>query len=148
MKRILFVCDGNTCRSPMAKVILEQILVARGLSDQFSVDSAAINDPSLAVAAEEAREVIKEMFSQDLLVSHKSKSINQIDIADYDLILTMRERHKQVLPANRTFTLREYAGFRGDIADPWGSNLDKYRKCRDEIRHYLEIGIERIIDDC
>jgi protein-tyrosine-phosphatase len=64
----------------MAKVILEQILVSRGLSDQISVDSAAVGDPSLAMATEEARKVIKEMFSQDFLVSHKSKSIGQIDI--------------------------------------------------------------------
>lgn len=148
MKRILFVCGGNTCRSPMAKVILEQMLASRGLSGRFSVDSAAADDLSLAVASEKAREVIREMFSQDLLAGHKPKSIGQINTADYDLILTMQERHKRFLPANRTFTLREYAGFKGDIADLWGADLDRYRKCRDEIKHYLEIAIERIINDC
>ena len=148
MKRILLVCDGNTCRSPMAKAILEQILSSRGLTSKISVDSAAIGTPTLPTATEEAKKVIKQLYGKDLLANHKSKSITQISFDDFDLILAMQERHKRLLPQHNTYTLKEYAGIKGDINDPWSTDLEAYRKCRDEIKHCLEIGIERIINDC
>jgi len=55
VKRILLVCDGNTCRSPMAKAILEQILSSKRLTSKISVDSAAIGTPTLPTANEEAK---------------------------------------------------------------------------------------------
>jgi len=60
----------------------------------------------------------------------------------------MQERHKQLLPQHNTYTLKEYAGIKGDINDPRSPDLEAYRKYRDEIEHCLEIGIERIINDC
>ncbi|MBI2854601.1 MAG: hypothetical protein HYX87_06760 [Chloroflexi bacterium] len=65
---VLFVCAGNTCRSPMAKVILEQLLRSRrGLARLVTVDSAAYDHPTATRASSGARRAIEGIFGADLL---------------------------------------------------------------------------------
>jgi len=132
----------------MAKVILEQMLRERGLEGEITVDSAAKGITTRPGATYEARKVIRQLYQEDLLVNHKSKSINEMSLDDFHLILTMKERYKNGLPKDKTYTLSEYVGLKGDISDPYGQGLEVYRKCRDEIQNYLQQAIERIIEDC
>jgi len=132
----------------MAKVILEQMLRKRGLESEIIVDSAAKGGPTLPTATDEAREAIRQLYGKDLLANHKSKSINEISLDGFQLILTMEERHKQGLPKDKTYTLKEYAGLKGDISDPFGQSLEEYIKCRDEIKNCLQQAIEIFIEDC
>ena len=143
--KVLFVCLGNTCRSPMAKAIFEQILKQRGLAHKISADSAAKGYPVMSSAHPNARKAITQLYGKDLLADHMPKSINSIDVDDFDLILTMEESLKSGLPPDKTFTLKEYAGLKGDIQDPWGKPLEDYIKCRDEIKECLEKIIEKLI---
>jgi protein-tyrosine-phosphatase len=150
MKRVLFVCGGNTCRSPMAKAILEQMLKERGLERKILVDSAAKGIPTHPTASNNARQAIKELYGKDLLANHKPKPINNLNLNNCNLILTMQKHHKNDLPPNKTYTLKEYAGHKQDIdiQDPYGENLQEYRKCRDQIKKCLQLAIKRIIEDC
>lgn len=152
--KVLFVCLGNTCRSPMAKVIFEQIVKQRELEGEIFADSAAKGYASLSYAKPEAREAIKRLYDADLLADHIPKSIRDLDLSarerylnDFDLILTMDEDLKSSLPPEKTYTLNEYAGLPGEIDDPWGKDLDKYIRCRDEIRNCLEKAIERVLKE-
>jgi len=148
LKKVLFVCGGNTCRSPIAKIILERMLRERGLENKISVDSAAKCTPTHPTATQKAKQVIKELYGKDLLASHKSKSLNQMNLDDFHLILTMKRTHKHDLPTDKTFTLKEYAGIEGNILDPYGKSLEVYRNCRDEIKDCLRRAIGKIISDC
>ncbi len=132
-KMILLVCGGNTCRSPMAKVILEQKLKALGKLDRFVIDSAAYDSPTYPGASSNSREAIKKLFSQDLLASHKAKKLTPELAGRADLILVMGARMKKGLPQGKTWTLKEYAGGSGDVVDPFGRNLESYLKCAHEI---------------
>jgi len=143
--KILFICGGNTCRSPMAKTILKQILKQRGLEGKVFVDSVAGGTPSGPKATREAREVIKQLYGVDLLVDHKSKSVSIVSVDDFDLILTMEERQKLGLPKNKTYTLKEYARIRGDIDDPFGMSFEEYRRCCNEIKECLYKVVERVL---
>ena len=137
-KQILLICGGNTCRSPMAKVILEQKLKAAGKLDAFMIDSAADGYPTYQGASINAREAIKELFGEDLLVSHKAKKLTPDLVEQADLILVMGEGMKEGLPPDKTWTLKEYAGGTGDVADPLGGTLGTYLECAKEISSLLE----------
>ncbi len=144
-KRILFVCGGNTCRSPMAKVILEEKLKKAGKIDEFIIDSASYDYPTYQGASINAREAIKQLFGEDLLVSHKAKKLTP-DLAEQaDLILVMGKRMKTGLPRDKTWSLQEYAGGTGDVVDPFGGTLDTYVTCAKEISNLLEKVLPKLV---
>ena len=143
-KKILFVCGGNTCRSPMAKVVVEQMIQKKGLLDKFEVDSAAYDGPTYLVASKNAREAIKTMLKTDLLSTHRAKKLTPDLVEWADLILVMGARMKKGLPPSKTWTLKEFAGGSGDVADPFGGNLNVYLACAHEISETLEAILRKL----
>jgi protein-tyrosine-phosphatase len=144
-KKILIVCGGNTCRSPMAKVILEQKLKTIGKLDAFEVDSAGYDGPTLAGASANAKVAIKQLFGQDLLASHQAKKLTS-ELADKaDLILVMAARMQKRLPPEKTWTLKEYAGGSGDVNDPYGGSVVVYLDCASEISTALDAAVTKLL---
>ena len=142
--KILLVCSGNTCRSPMAKVILEEKLEERGQLDRFEIDSAAHDGTSLSDVSENARTAIIKIYGQDLLASHKSKKLTDEIIEQADLILAMTGAIKNELPPGKSWTLKKYAGSSGDIPDLFGNNLEKYLECAYEISGLMDSIVEKL----
>ena len=142
---ILFVCTGNTCRSPMAEGILREIAKEKGL--EVNISSAGIAALDGSDAAENAV-IAMEKIGIDIK-NHKSTILHRELIMNSDLILTMSKNHKDIILSNfpkskdKVFTLTEYATEEdGDILDPFGGSLEIYEKTRDEIYKL----IEKIID--
>jgi len=135
---------GNTCRSPMAKVIMEQKLKVVKLLDKFEIDSAAYGIPTLNRASKEAREAIKIKYGQDLLASHQPRRITPELMQWADIILVMTTGTKAGLPQNKTFTLKEFAGGSGDISDPYGQGVAVYLQVADEIAAAMDRIITKI----
>lgn len=130
LKRILLVCEGNTCRSPMGKVILEQRLKSEGLEKQFRVDSAAYGEPSGISANPNARQAIKELYGVDFLASHIPKKLTKIMADEADLIVVMEDYMKAGLPQNKVIAL--------GIKDPLGSDKEIYKACAGAIKQSFE----------
>jgi len=124
--------------------MLEQKLAARGLLDKFEVDSAAYDGPTYEGASSNAREAVKKLLGNDLLASHKAKKLTPELVERADLILVMGARKKGGLPPGKTWTLKKYAGGSGDIADPFGGNLNVYLKCAQEISSALEAIVPKL----
>lgn len=144
MLRILFVCTGNTCRSPMAEAMFQAKM------PQMEVTSAGVGAVSGLPASIGA---VDAMNSRGLNIDHhRSRSLSAYLLADADLVLTMGQSHKQVilsaLPelSDKVFTLSEYVGEQGDIADPFGGDFEEYAACADQIEALLDKLAAKLAD--
>ena len=143
--KLLFVCTGNTCRSPMALALAEKICAALGL-DGYELASAGVMAVDGASASTGALDAAAQIGLD--LSGHISQLLTQELVDDSALIFTMTMSHKQAVcskfpnHSDKVHLLSEYAGECGDIPDPFGQSLDVYVKCRDS----LEVYIKRIME--
>lgn len=149
-KRVLFVCTGNLCRSPMAEGLLRRMLKEHGLDREIEVVSTGTS----ALEGETATPLaIYVMAQQGILISsHRSHRVTGEDLAIADLVLVMTQDHRQALAAEfpesrtKTYLLSEMAGERSDIEDPiYSQDIDNYTKCAARIKDFLERGFPRIL---
>lgn len=152
MKKVLFVCSGNTCRSPMAKELFTQFLThyeREGLSAEYQAISAGLFAADGWPASPEALEVMEE-YGIDLS-RHRSRPLDQDLVEEADLILVMTRGHySQVIERyqssrDKTFILSEWAGCQGqEISDPFGMGKESYKKSAEQIRSMLERVIKKL----
>jgi len=142
-KKIVFICTGNTCRSPMAAALASQIFTQAGLAIEISSAgvSAWGNQPA-------SRHAIKVMEEGGLcLAAHRAALVSEAMLDGAQLVLTMTSTHRAVLLSDypgakdKIFTLGEYVGKSIDIADPFGGSVEDYRACAAQIKSLLTLAI-------
>lgn len=140
---ILFVCTGNTCRSPMAAALMNKIAMDEDLD--VRIESAGLFAEEGAPASAEAIVAMKK-YDVDLL-GHHAQQINSELIEKSDLILTMTEGQKMLfsdVAKDKVYTLCEYAGVEGDIEDPYGGDVEEYEEVAEMIYFALQAVAEKL----
>lgn len=143
----LFVCTGNTCRSPMAEGLFRKMLSDRlqcaeeDLVDRgYMVASAGLAAAMGSPPSPEAVQVLRQRGID--LQSHESQPVTPRLLNQVDHVFTMTRQH-------RDWIVREFPELESivkllspegiDISDPIGSGMDQYEKCADEIEQYLRV---------
>ena len=125
MTKILFICLGNICRSPMAEFVMKDLVEKAGLADEFQIDSAAtcrdeIGNPVYPPAR---RKLAEHGIS---CVGHAARQIAPKDYVNFDLLIGMDEENIRNMrrvfsgdPESKVSLLLDHAGRGGNVADPW-----------------------------
>ena len=125
MTKILFVCHGNICRSPMAEFVMKDLVKQQGWERQFEIASAATSREELGnpVYPPARRKLAEHGISCD---GHHARQITRADYDYYDLLIGMDSANLQNMrrafggdPEGKVHLLLDYTGQARDVADPW-----------------------------
>ena len=132
MKKIIFVCTGNTCRSPMAMFLFNKIAKERNLN--IVADSAGLAAYGDPINPNSVKCLAKIGINN---INYTSKSLNYYMVDEADLIVVMEHVHKNALlnagvDSNKIFVLAD------GISDPYGGDEEVYLNCLEKISKGIE----------
>lgn len=137
-KKVLLICTGNTCRSPMAMTLVRKALGPDAAN--YVVESAGVSAHD-EPASEHAQTVMQERGLD--LSQHRSRRLTREMLDDADIVFTLSQSHyaaaKRLSPEANIHMLREEG-----ISDPFGGNVEKYRRSADDIEKAVQDRLQMI----
>lgn len=125
MKRVLFVCHGNICRSPMAEYVMRHLIRERGLEGEISCDSAAATRDALGMTPHPGTRRVLARHHIDC-GNHRARLIRKADLDHYDIICGMDQENLADMrwffgadPNHKVHLLLDWTDRPRDVADPW-----------------------------
>jgi protein-tyrosine-phosphatase len=151
--RILMVCTGNTCRSPLAEVLMRARLQDTPSLADVTVASAGTSAWAGTPASEGSYLIALERGLD--LSAHRATALTAEMVEAADLILTMGRSHAAAVAAlggaGKVHTLVDFAGrptdMAAEVADPIGGDVEAYRHTANVIDRLLELAVQRLVTE-
>jgi len=146
---ILFVCTGNTCRSPMAAAIARRVAEERGLADVVvssagtgALEGSTASDGALLVGIEQGTD----------LSEHRAQVLSRALVESADVVLAMSQQHlarvRELGGEGKSFLLTEFASHGTEsraVSDPFGGDLATYRSTFQELEREIRRAFDRLV---
>ncbi len=150
MKKVLFVCLGNICRSPIAEGIMKKLSEKEGLNDLFEVDSAGTGSWHIGELPDARTYRVAEKYGLEL--DNPAREVTQEDLQHFDFIIAMDENNLYALQEmdpeqnykDKFYLMRDfdkYARNNKDVPDPYWGNEKEF----EEIYAILERSIQEFL---
>jgi len=157
LRRVLFVCSGNICRSPLAEAVLREKLAARGLEDRFVVDSAGTVSDHLG--QESDPRMRRTAAAHGVRIRHRARRVRSADFHEFDLLVGMDDWHVSALESMKDGTRVEIRKLREfdpqvheevdrwtapDVPDPWYGGMDGFERVYEMVDRSCEALAEEL----
>lgn len=158
--KVLFVCLGNICRSPMAEAIFRQLISDRGLSNQISTDSAGIQGWHIGKSPD--RRTIEVLAENDIETTHLGQKLNLSDLSEFNHIAVMDEANFEAVynyyydnlhatpGVRKLFLIRDFdPQVRGvhEVSDPYYENVKAFRQVFETLKRSCNALIDYIVEE-
>jgi len=151
MIRVLFVCLGNICRSPLAEAIFNKKIEVAGMRNQFKSDSAGTSDYHIGELPDEC--TLSCVKAHELSIHHRGRQVNRTDFRDFQYILAMDENNLNVLeqlkdqfgfPKKEIYLMRDFIDHTKGLSvpDPYYGGEEAF----EEIYQILDEAIESFLN--
>ena len=151
MIKVLFVCHGNICRSPMAEFLMKDMVGKRGLSDRFYIESAATSTEEIGNPVHHGTVGILSRLGISCS-KKRARLMSRVDYDRFDFLIGMDHYNIRNMnricggdPEGKISLLLSFAGEERDVADPWYTG--DFNKTYDDIKRGLEAFLEKIADN-
>jgi protein-tyrosine phosphatase len=151
MVKVLFICLGNICRSPLAEAIFNHKIQKNGLESKFKSDSCGTSDYHIGELPDDR--TLKCALKYELPINHRARQINRVDLREFDYLIAMDHSNKRNVQSlldqfkiqhEKLFLIREFHPESDslEVPDPYYGGEDGfekvYRILDESIEHFLQ----------